>query len=52
VSERPVEPYVAPREPTLEDAPSNMAFAFWLFVGALLLGAGALGVAFVYLALD
>jgi hypothetical protein len=44
VSERPTDPYVAPREPTLEAAPSNMLF--------LLLFAGTVGVGLVYLALD
>jgi hypothetical protein len=52
VSERPAEPYVAPREPTLEDAPSNMAFAWGLFGLSLLLLAGTFAVGFVYLALD
>jgi hypothetical protein len=52
VTERPAEPYVAPREPTREDAPSNMAFAWGLFGLALLLLAGTFVVGLVYLALD
>jgi hypothetical protein len=48
----PPEPYVAPREPTLEDAGSNTLFGLGLFVLALLLFAGTIGVALVYLALD
>jgi hypothetical protein len=52
VSERPPEPYAPPREPTPEDAPSNMLFGLGLFAISLLLFAGTAGVAFVYLALD
>jgi hypothetical protein len=52
VSERPAEPYVQPRETTLEDAPSNALFGLGLFAIALLLFAGTLGVGLVYLALD
>jgi hypothetical protein len=52
MSERPSEPYVAPREPTLEAAPSNMLFGFGLFGLFLLLFAGTVGVGLVYLALD
>jgi hypothetical protein len=52
VSERPPEPYVPPREPTLEDAPSNMLFGYALFAISLLLFAGTVGVAIAYLALD
>lgn len=52
MSERPLDPYVAPREPTREDAPSNMAFAWALFGLALLLLAGTVAVGLVYLALD
>jgi hypothetical protein len=52
VSERPSEPYVLPREPTLEDAPSNALFGLGLFAIALLLIGGTFGVALVYLALD
>ena len=50
--ERPAEPYVAPREPTLEAAPSNMLFGFGLFALFLLLAAGTVAVGLVYLALD
>ena len=52
VSERPAEPYVLPREPTLEDAPSNALFGLGLFAIALLIFAGTIGVGLVYLALD
>jgi hypothetical protein len=52
VSEHPPEPYVPPREPTLEDAPSNALFGLGLFAISLLLFAGTLGVGLVYLALD
>lgn len=52
MSERPPEPYVPPREPTLEEAPSNTLFGLGLFAIALLLAAGTVGVALVYLALD
>jgi hypothetical protein len=52
VSEQPPEPYVSPREPTLEDAPSNALFGLGLFALSLLLAAGTFGVALVYLALD
>ena len=52
VSEHPPESYVAPREPTLEDAPSNALFGLGLFAIALLLFAGTVGVGLVYLALD
>jgi hypothetical protein len=52
VSERPVDPYVAPREPTHEAAPSNMLFGFGLFALFLVLSAGTIAVGLVYLALD
>ena len=52
MSEYPREPYVSPREPTLEEAPSNALFGLGLFAIALLLFAGTLGVGLVYLALD
>jgi len=52
MSERPTEPYVPPREPTLEEAPSYALFGLGLFAIFLLLFAGTVGVAFVYLALD
>ena len=52
MSERPPETSVPPREPTPEDAPSNMLFGLGLFAIALLLFAGTVGIAFVYLALD
>jgi hypothetical protein len=52
VSERPPEPYALPREPTLEDAPSNVLFGLGLLGIFLLLFAGTVGVGLVYLALD
>ena len=52
MSERPAEPYVAPREPTPEEGPSSMLFGFGLFGIFLLLFAGTVGVGLVYLALD
>jgi hypothetical protein len=52
MSERPPEPYVPPREPAPEDAPSNMLFGLGLFAISLLLFAGTVGIALVYLALD
>jgi hypothetical protein len=52
MSERPAEQYVAPREPTPEDAEANMALGWGLFAIFLILFAGAFGVALVYLALD
>ena len=52
MSERPPEPYVPPREPRPEDAPSNALFGLGLFAIALLLFAGTVGVGLVYLALD
>jgi hypothetical protein len=52
MSERPPEPYVAPREPAQEDLPSNALFGLGLFAISLLLFAGTVGVALVYLMLD
>jgi hypothetical protein len=52
VSERPPEPYVPPREPTLEEGPRHALFGLGLFVISLLLFAGTVGVGLVYLALD
>ena len=52
MSERPSEPYVLPREPTLEDASSNALFGLGLFAIFLLLFAGTIGIGLVYLALD
>jgi hypothetical protein len=52
MSERPPEPYVPPVEPAPEDAPSNMLFGLGLFAISLLLFAGTVGIALVYLALD
>ena len=37
MSERPAEPYVAPREPTIEEGPSYMLLGFGLFGLFLLL---------------
>jgi hypothetical protein len=50
----PAEPqgWHPPREPTPEEARSNMLFGLGLFAIFLLLFAGTIGVAFVYLALD
>jgi hypothetical protein len=52
VSERPAEPYVAPREPGPEEGGSNMLLGFGLFALFLLLAAGTVAVGLVYLALD
>jgi hypothetical protein len=52
MSERPSEPYVAPREPAAEEAPRNALFGLGLFALSLLLFAGTVGIALVYLALD
>jgi hypothetical protein len=52
MSERPGEPYVAPREPIPEEGASNMLLGFGLFGLFLLLAAGTVAVGFVYLALD
>jgi hypothetical protein len=52
MTDRSPEPYIPPREPAAEDAPSNMLFGLGLFALALLLFAGTVGVALVYLALD
>jgi hypothetical protein len=52
VSERPIDPYVPPREPTREDAASGMLLGFGLFALFLVLFAGTVGVGIVYLALD
>jgi hypothetical protein len=52
MSERPTDPYVAPREPVLEEGPSYMLMGFGLFALFLLLFAGTVAVGLVYLALD
>lgn len=52
MSERPPETYVPPREPTPEDLPSNGLFGLGLFAISLLLFAGTVGIALVYLMLD
>lgn len=52
MSERPVDPYVEPREPTYEEGASSMLFGFGLFGIFLLLFAGTVAVGLVYLALD
>ena len=52
MSERPAEPYVAPREANPEEGPGNMLLGFGLFGLFLLLAAGTVAVGFVYLALD
>jgi hypothetical protein len=41
-----------PREPDTEEARSNVLFGLGLFAISLLLFAGVIGIAFVYLALD
>jgi len=41
-----------PREPTPEEGRSNALFGLALFAVSLLLFAGTVGIAFVYLALD
>ena len=52
MSERAPEPSYPPREPTAEESASNVLFGLGLFAIALLLFAGTVGIAFVYLALD
>ena len=52
MSERAPERTFPPREPTAEEASSNVLFGVGLFAIALLLFAGVIGIAFVYLALD
>jgi hypothetical protein len=52
MSERPPENYVPPRAPTPADAPSNGLFGLGLFAIFLLLFAGTVGIALVYLMLD
>ena len=52
MSDQVPEPYVPPREPAPEDAPSNALFGLALFAVSLLLFAGTIGIALVYLALD
>jgi hypothetical protein len=52
VSERAPERSYPPREPTAEEASSNALLGLGLFAISLLLFAGVVGIAFVYLALD
>jgi hypothetical protein len=52
VSERAPEPYVPPSEPAPEDPASNARFGLALFAVFLVLFAGTVGIALVYLALD
>jgi hypothetical protein len=52
MSDRAPEPYFPPSEPTPEQARGNTLFGLALFGIALLLFAGVIGLAFVYLALD
>ncbi len=52
MSDRVPEPYVPPTEPAHENAPSNALFGLALFAVFLLLFAGTVGIALVYLALD
>jgi hypothetical protein len=52
MSDRTPEAYFPPSEPTPEQARSNTLFGLALFGIALLLFAGVIGLAFVYLALD
>jgi hypothetical protein len=51
VSERVPEPYLPPSEPP-EDLASNARFGLALFAVFLVLFAGTVGIALVYLALD
>ena len=46
------EPYVPPRAPAPDDLPSNALFGLGLLALSLLLFAGTIGIALVYLALD
>ena len=46
------EPYVPPHDPAPEEAPSNALFGLALFGVFLVLFAGTVGIALVYLALD
>ncbi len=52
MTDRVPEPYVPPREPAPADASSNALFGLALFAVFLLLFAGTVVVALVYLALD
>jgi hypothetical protein len=52
VSDRVPEPYVPPSEPAPDESPSNALFGLALFAVSLLLFAGTVGIALVYLALD
>jgi hypothetical protein len=52
MSERVPEPYVPPSEPASEDPVGNARFGLALFAVFLLLFAGTVGIALVYLALD
>jgi len=52
MSDLPPEPTYPPREPTAAEAKSNVLFGLGLFAIALLIFAGTVGIAFVYLALD
>jgi hypothetical protein len=52
MSEHPPEPSVPPSEPAPNDLPSNALFGLGLLALSLLLFAGTIGIAFVYLALD
>jgi hypothetical protein len=52
MSEQVPEPYVKPSEPAPEDSASNARFGLALFGVFLVLFAGTIGIALVYLALD
>ena len=52
MSEKTPEPYIPPREPASTDEQSNALFGLALFGVFLLLFAGTVAIAFVYLALD
>jgi hypothetical protein len=52
VSERAPDPYVPPSGPGPEDPASNARFGLALFAVFLVLFAGTVGIALVYLALD
>jgi hypothetical protein len=52
MSDQIPESYLPPREPSREEASSNVLFGLGLFAISLLLFGGVIGIAFVYLALD
>ena len=52
MSEQVPEPYVPPNEPATDDGSGNALFGLALFALSLLLFAGTVAIALVYLALD